>query len=213
MKGRTTFRRVDTFVQTLGNPSRLCMNMLMLWLAIPATQMDARLTSSSAVVAMVNARDQVITGVVAPQAGEALIREVFPSVAAMPAVASLGRMLIRSIALAPLGWALMLPFYFLKILPFLARRYTLTNRRVMLRRGLKPVPDGEVKLSEIDDVRVVTDANSQFFRAGTLEIVSGGKVALTLPGCPEADAFRISVLNACRAWAPGRLKEVFVAAK
>jgi hypothetical protein len=162
---------------------------------------------------MVNARDQVIAGVVAPQAGEALIREVFPSVAAMPAVATLGRTLILTFVLAPLGWGLMLPVYFLKILPFFARRYTLTNRRVMLRRGMKPVAAGEVPLSEIDEVRVVTDANSKFFRAATLEIVSGGKVMLTLPGCPEADAFRISILNACRAWAPGRLKEVFVAAK
>ena len=162
---------------------------------------------------MGKARDQVIPGIGAPGAGEALIREVFTSVAARPAVASLGRMCILSIAFAPLGWGLMLPFYFLKILPGLARRYTLTNRRVMLRRGLKPVASGEVKLSEIDDVRVVTDANSQFFRAATLEIVSDGKVVLTLPGCPEADAFRISILNSCRAWAPGRLKEVFVAAK
>jgi hypothetical protein len=162
---------------------------------------------------MVNAREQVVTGVVAPQAGEALIREVFPSVAAIPAVASLGRSLILSFVLAPLGWFLMLPFYFMKILPGLARRYTLTNRRVMLRRGIKPVPSGEVNLGDIDDVRVVTDGNSVFFRAATLEIVSGGKVALTLPGCPEAEAFRISILNACKAWAPGRLKAVFVPAK
>jgi hypothetical protein len=151
--------------------------------------------------------------VVPPQLGEALIREVFPSVAAMPAVATLGRKLVCSIVLAPAGWALMLPVYFLKILPGVARRYTLTNRRVMLRRGLKPVPSQEVKLSEIDDVRVVKDANTQFFRAATLEIVSGGKVVLTLPGVPEADAFRISILNACKAWAPGRIQPVFVPAK
>jgi hypothetical protein len=162
---------------------------------------------------MVNAREQVVTGVVAPQAGEALIREVFPSVAAIPAVATLGRSLILSIVLAPLGWFLMLPFYFLKILPGMARRYTLTNRRVMIRRGLKPVASGEVNLGDIDDVRVVTDGNSKFFRAANLEIVSGGKVVLTLPGCPEAEAFRISVINACKAWAPGRLKPVFVPSK
>jgi hypothetical protein len=162
---------------------------------------------------MSNVREQVVTGVVPPQLGEALIREVFPSVAAIPAVATPGRKLICSIVLAPAGWALMLPFYFLKILPGLARRYTLTNRRVMLRRGLKPVPSQEVKLSEIDDVRVVKDANSHFFRAATLEIVSGGKVVLTLPGVPEADAFRISILNACKAWAPGRIQPVFVPAK
>ena len=28
----------------------------------------------------------------------------------------------------------------MKILPYIARRYTLTNRRIMIQRGLKPVP-------------------------------------------------------------------------
>jgi hypothetical protein len=162
---------------------------------------------------MGNPREQVVAGVVPPQLGEALIREKFPSVAAIPAVATLGRTLICSIIGAPLGWALMLPFYFMKILPGLARRYTLTNRRLMIRRGLKPVPSAEVKLSEIDDVRMVKDANSAFFRAANLEIVSDGKVILTLPGVPDAEAFRIGVLNACKAWAPGRIKPVFVPAK
>jgi hypothetical protein len=188
----------------LGKPSAICINTHGLF---------APFFSLAGSFIMTTPCEQVVTGVVPPQLGEALIREAFPSVAAMPAVATLGRTLICSIALAPLGWFLMLPFYFLKVLPGFSRRYTLTNRRVMLRRGIKPVPSEEVKLSEIDDVRVVKDANSKFFRAGTLEIVSGGKTVLTLPGVPEPDAFRIAILNACRAWAPGRIQPVFVPAK
>ena len=53
----------------------------------------------------------------------------------------------------------MLPFYFLKILPFVARRYTVTNRRVMVRRGLKPVSSQEVALADIDEVRVRKDGD------------------------------------------------------
>ena len=43
--------------------------------------------------------------------------------------------------LAPLGWLLMSGFYFGKILPILMRRYTLTNRRLMIRKGWSGKPD------------------------------------------------------------------------
>lgn len=156
---------------------------------------------------------QAFTGLTPPQAGEALIREAWPSVAARPGVASVGRVLTRSIIGAPLAWLLMGLFYFLKVFPFLATRYTLTNRRLMIRRGLRPEPAREIALAEIDDVRLLTDANSEFFRAGTLEILSHGKPVLTLPGVPEPESFRRSILDACAAWVPGRTRGVFVPAK
>ncbi|MGE3805729.1 MAG: hypothetical protein AB7K24_13715 [Gemmataceae bacterium] len=156
---------------------------------------------------------QAVTGVTPPQLGEALIREKFPSIQAIPAVASLGRMLILSYVGAPLGWALMLPFYFKKVLPVIGQRYRLTNRRVMICRGMTAVPTQEISLGEIDDVRVVTDDNSKFFRAANLELVSNGKVALTLAGVGDPEPFRHAIINACRAWAPGRMKAPFVAAK
>lgn len=166
-----------------------------------------------AVATMNEMREQVVTGVVPPALGEALIREAWPSVTAFPMVAHLGRKLILSIAGAPLGWMLMLPFYFFKILPFVARRYTLTNRRLMVRRGLKPEPTQEVALAEIDDARVVKDGASDFFRAGTLEIFSKDKIVLTLAGVPEPDSFRLAILNACTAWVPGKTRGPFVPAK
>lgn len=154
---------------------------------------------------------QAVAGVIPPQLAEGLIREAFPSVATFPAVASLGRILILSIVGAPLGWALMLPFYFGKVL----WRYRLTNRRLMSCRGLRPVAIAEILLADIDDVRVVRDDNSKFFVAGNLEVISKGTVKLTLTGVPEPDAFRISILHACKAWVPEKSKEqgVFVPAK
>ena len=155
---------------------------------------------------MLEVRKQAVTGVVPPQSGEAIIREVWPSIAAYPGVATLGRRLTRTIVGAPVAWLMMAPFYLSKVLPIagLAVRYTLTNRRLMIRRGMRPRPTHEVALAEIDEVRWLKDANSAFYRAGTLEVLAGGKVALRLPGTPEPESFRHSIIDACKAWVPGR---------
>lgn len=160
---------------------------------------------------MIEMTKQAVTGVIPPQQGEALIREVWPSVSATP-VATLGRVLTQAIITAPLAWGMMLPFYFGKILPFVAKRFTLTNRRLMIQRGLKPSSMGEVALKDIDEVRVVTDANSAFFRAANLDILSHGKVVLSLKGVPEPESFRHSILAAVAAWAPGKIHQPFVPA-
>jgi uncharacterized membrane protein YdbT with pleckstrin-like domain len=157
---------------------------------------------------MVEMRQQAITGLVPPQVAEARIREVWPSVARAPAVATLGRVLTRTIVLAPLGWLLMSLWYFAKVAPFWACRYTLTNRRLMIRRGWSGKVVQEVPLKDIEEVRLVPDANSQFFRAATLEIISQNQVVLRLPGTPEPDSFRLAILNACNAWVPERTKKI-----
>jgi hypothetical protein len=173
---------------------------------------------------VVNVASHPVTGLIPPQAGEAVIREAFPSLTAYPAVASVGRRLILSFVGAPLGWGLMLVPYFLKVAPLFAVRYSLTNRRLMVLKGWQQTaiphmrsstvkPAGEVALADIDEVRIQKDANSEFFRAGTLEIVSKGNVVLTLPGVPEPESFRQSVINAVKAWVPGKATGPFVPAK
>jgi hypothetical protein len=155
---------------------------------------------------------QIITGVMPPELGEAKIREAWPSVASHPAIANLGRVLTRTIVLAPLAWLLMSVVYFGKLLPIIGRRYTLTNRRLMIRNGWKAVPSKEVALAAIDEVRMVLDANSDFFRAANLEIVSKGQVVLTLPGVPEPEGFRHAIVNARNAWVPNRPRGPFIPA-
>jgi hypothetical protein len=161
---------------------------------------------------MPDVRKQAIAGVVPPEVDEARIREAWPSVARSPGLASLGRVLTGTIVLAPLAWLIMSLGYFGKVLPFAARRYTLTNRRLMIRHGLKGKPGQEVKLGDIEDVRVKADANSDFFRAADLEIIAGGQVALTLRGVPEPEGFRQAILNTCNAWVPGRKRGPFIPA-
>jgi hypothetical protein len=111
---------------------------------------------------------------------------------------------MRGIVTAPLGWLLLAPLYFRKVLPGLGRRYTLTNRRLMIQKAMMPTAVAEVSLADINEVRIKTDANSEFYRAATLEIVSKDHVALSLPGVPNPEAFRHAVLNASMAWVPGK---------
>lgn len=159
---------------------------------------------------MTDVRQQVVAGVIPPEQDEALVREAWPSVVVFGPIATLGKLMMRSIVLAPLAWMLLLPFYFKKVLPFLATRYTITNRRVMRQRGLRPKPVAEVALADIDDVRVTDE--DPFYRAGTVEVISKGEVKLRLRGVPGPHAFRHAILNACTAWA-GKKFEKFVPAK
>ncbi len=145
---------------------------------------------------------QAVTGIVPPQAGEARIREGFPTVVGVQsALAHLGKKLIRSIAFAPLGWLVLLPLFLKRISPFLCTRYTLTNRRLMIQRGLRPAPVQEIALSDIDEVRLPPASIDSFYRSGDLEIVSRGEVKMRLAGVREPESFQRAILNAASAWA------------
>ena len=56
-------------------------------------------------------RHQAVAGLIPPQADEAVIRIVWPSVSAFTGPALLGQMLMRTYVLAPLGWLLLAPLY------------------------------------------------------------------------------------------------------
>ena len=150
---------------------------------------------------------QAIAGLTPPLHAEAMVREVWPSVVeAQSGLAALGHTLMASMILAPLGWLLLAPLYFKKIVPFLSKRYTLTNRRLMIQRGLKPRPVQEIALADIDDVRIAADSHSIFYKSATLEVLSKGQVAMTLTGVPEPDSVRHAILNTVMAWVPGKAK-------
>lgn len=157
---------------------------------------------------------QAVAGLTPPQLGEAMIREAWPSLRGVQtAAASLGARLIQTIFLAPLGWMVNGLLFGKKFMPGLCQRYTLTNRRLMVRRGWKPAPVHEVALKDIDDVRLLRDSYDAFYRSGDLEVTSAGKVVLTLAGVPEPESFRQAIVNAVRAWGGGdKLKAPFIPA-
>jgi hypothetical protein len=155
---------------------------------------------------------QAVTGLTPPQRAEAIIRDIRPSAAAHPGLSGMARMFLGTIILAPIGWLLLAPLFTLKFLPFICKRYTLTNRRLMIRRGLRPRPIQEIALTDIDGVQVDPASRNAFYHSGTLEIHSQGKTAMRLVGVPQPEAFRHSVLDAVRAWAPGSAAGAFVPA-
>ena len=163
--------------------------------------------------ALADQRDQAVTGVTPPQVGEAIIRDVWQSVTAYPGAAGFARACYRSIVLAPLGWLVLAPLYLKKLLaggtwllpgpPGWATRYRLTNRRLMVCKGLRPVAEKEVPLDRIKDVKLVTDANSDFFFSGMQEVIDdAGHTVLTLPGVREPESVRHAILQAAAAWGP-----------
>jgi hypothetical protein len=169
--------------------------------AKPTPRLGARLSSR-----------QAVTGLTPPQTGEAIIREIRPSVSAHPAVSGLAQKLTDTMILAPLAWLMLAPLFALKYSPFVSRRYTLTNRRLMIQRGLKPRPIQEIPLADIDEVRVIPASNNAFYRSGTLEILSHGKVVMQLPGVAQPEGFRHAILNAYRAWSPNHANLPFIPA-
>lgn len=158
---------------------------------------------------------QAVAGLMPPQLGEAMIREVWPTIRSVSAgLAGLSAKLIRSVFLAPLGWMLNGLLFGRKFAPVLCQRYTLTNRRLMVQRGWKPAPVQEVALTDIDDVRLLADSYDPFYRSGDLQVLSGGKEVLKLIGVPEPESFRQTIVNAVKAWGgPDKLKGPFVPAK
>ena len=128
-------------------------------------------------------------------------------------MAGLSARLIRSIFLAPLGWMLNSLLFAKKLAPGICRRYTLTNRRLMIRRGWKPEPAQEIALKDIDEVKLVPDSYDAFYRAGDLSVLSGGKEVLRLVGVPEPESFRHAIINAVKAWGgPEKLNGPFIPA-
>src|SRR5262245_12824214 len=115
--------------------------------------------------ALSDMRTNAITGVLPPQTGEALIASRWPGVAAYKGPAALSASLqqlahgifmttiklpfwaslfltvpvtVLCLFLALPAWALVAPFFFLKVLPGFGRRYVVTNQRVAIQhdRGL-----------------------------------------------------------------------------
>jgi hypothetical protein len=155
---------------------------------------------------------QAVAGLMPPQMGEARIREAWPAISAKSSVAKLGQKLVRTVILAPLGWLILAPLFLKKIAPFVCRRYTLTNRRLMIQRGLKPRPVQEIPLADIDEVRFDKASYDPYYFTGNLDVISKGQVVMHLPGVPEPEGFRHAILNAVKAWVPGKAKGPFLPA-
>src|SRR6185436_18365078 len=129
-------------------------------------------------VATASANVQPIAGVVPAEFKETTVMTVWPSVAKYGLGRTLGSLfairwpdvyifrLGNLIALLAIPIALVL--FFMRIAPGIGTRYRLTNRRVIVERGLMGVEDKAVDLDRFDSVAVDIRPGQAWFDAGDL---------------------------------------------
>jgi hypothetical protein len=147
---------------------------------------------------------QPISGVVPPATAEATVMTVWPSVASTGLGRSLGRLYriregfgpisvgrLALLATIPLG----LMLYLSMRLPWAIRRYRLTNRRVMIERGINPHVEQFVDLERFDTIDVVVSPGQEWYAAGDLVFRRGPIETLRLPGVSRPESFRQTCLK------------------
>jgi len=143
--------------------------------------------------------EQAIAGVVSRESAEVPVMTVWPSIAAYPSGRFLGRMyhwqtgsyifrIGNLIALASIPHALALYAY--RILPYVGMRYTLTNRRVVVQRGLMAIDDKSVNLDRFDRIDVQVQPGQEWFKSGDLIFYHGNTETFRIEGVSRPEGFR-----------------------
>jgi hypothetical protein len=91
------------------------------------------------------------------------------------------------LSLAVFGWQLM---------PFICRRYVLTNRRIMVQKGLQPADERAIGLDEFDAIEVVVLPGQDWLHAGELIFLRDGTEVFRLSGVSRPEVFRQVCLKA-----------------
>ena len=147
---------------------------------------------------------QAIAGVNVATREEVEVMTVWPSNAAYGLGRTLGRLYSLKagisvftvghlIALASIPIALGL--YFLKILPFVGQRYTLTNRRIIVKTGIAGVEAKSVDLDRFDAIDIVVQPGQEWYHAGDLVFRKGNVETFRLEGVSRPRAFRSTCLK------------------
>ena len=130
---------------------------------------------------------------------------VWPSVA----MYSLGRALGRGFAikwpdiyifrlgnlLALLSIPIALKLYFFRVLPFFGTRYMLTNRRVVVLRGIVGKEEKFVDLDRFDTIEIVVQPGQEWYHAGDLVFKQGAVETFRLEGVSRPETFRATCLK------------------
>ena len=99
----------------------------------------------------------------------------------------------RLIALASIPVALVL--FFMRIAPFIGTRYRLTNRRIIVERGLSGVEDKAVDLDRFDTILIDVQPGQSWYEAGDLVFKLGNVETFRLEGVSRPAAFRETCLK------------------
>ena len=148
---------------------------------------------------------QAIAGVAPPGVSEVTVMTVWPSVASTGFGRFLGRIFaIRSgfsiITVGRLATLAALPIapllYGSLRLPWLVRRYRLTNRRVAVMKGIDPRYERYVDLDRFDSIEVLVRPGQAWYAAGDLIFRQGALETFRLQGVSRPETFRQTCLKA-----------------
>ena len=143
---------------------------------------------------------QAIAGVAPAALEEVTVTTVWPCVCVYPTGRFLGRLyaiqwpdvyifrLGNLLALLSIPHALLL--YFCRVLPWIGRRYRLTNRRVIVEKGLRSIADRWIELDGFDAIRTEVLAGQEWFDAGDLVFFQQGREVFRLEGVSRPESFR-----------------------
>jgi hypothetical protein len=147
-----------------------------------------------------------LPGYVPPELDEADAMTVWPTIGAHPLGRLIGRLCASNIGIGrffTLGkfWALAtiplsLAVFCWQLMPYICRRYTLTNRRIIIRRGLQPLDAKWVDLDGFDSIKVEVLPGQQWLHAGELIFKRGETGVLHLSGVSRPEVFRQVCLSA-----------------
>jgi hypothetical protein len=103
---------------------------------------------------------------------------------------SLGTLL--SVVALPISLAV----YAWQLMPFVARRYRLTDRRIVVQRGLTPVEHASIAYDAFDAIEVETLPGQAWLHAGELIFKRAGQEVFRLSGVSRPEVFRQVCLEA-----------------
>ena len=149
---------------------------------------------------------QAIAGVAAPESEEVTAMVVWPSIAATPAGRLVGRLAAVEVGvgrfftlgklLAVASIPLALAAFAWKLMPFVARRYRLTNRRIVIQKGLSAVDVRSIGLDGFDEIEIEVLPGQKWLRAGEMVFRQDHREVLRLSGVGRPESFRRTCLKA-----------------
>jgi hypothetical protein len=155
--------------------------------------------------------NQPIAGVTPAELAEVTCKVVWPTIGATGAGRLVGRLAglqlgfgefftvgkLFAVATIPLSLAV----FCWQLMPYVCRRYALTNRRIIIRKGLMPMDERWIEFDDFDAIDVEVLPGQQWLHAGDLVFRHAGNEVFRLRGVSRPDIFRQVCMTARNALA------------
>lgn len=139
------------------------------------------------------------------QPGEAVSKIVWPTIGATrwgrlvgqlcALQVGIGRVFTLGNLLALATIPISLAVFFWQLMPGAIRRYCLTNRRIVVLKGLRRVEERSIGLDEFDAIEIHLLPGQKWLRSGELVFLRDGREVFRLSGVPRPETFRAICLK------------------